>query len=576
MKSNRVIAVAAFAGCACSAMAQEFVPVAGVQRISPVALIHNGQVYPLGGGPVQDDVQYIYENGVNATAGFFTNTVLPRRGVDDVSFSPGPGAGAGRLVTSMEVSFATIATVVNLTRDVEVEVELWNNFDTANPPTQNPLLSGSAGGFRLVFQAPAAGWANNTIYISNPVDLTTLPGGGILTADDAIGMEYRYYAPGGSGNTGLNTDFQLGYWDFNGGLPSVGSSANFFYRDVNGNGIYESGEARQFTAPAMGNFVVSLTADVAPAVTGACCLPDGTCVVAGQVGCFNQNGMYAGDNSTCAAGNCAATGACCDNSGACVIANIATCVRTNNGIFRGAGATCAAAACPSFFSALPFLSIPDGTATGCGAPATSDIVVPAAGAFTLGGADASVFLTHTWQGDLKITLTHVNTGTNVVILNQPPAGTGTFGADNFGFTSNGSDMFRMIDSAPANYGAPYVFGNGIDNVRGPWKPANPLSVFAGESSAGTWRLTVEDCGAADVGTLQFWQLGMQRPFGNTCYANCDNSTTAPILNVGDFTCFLQRFAAGDAYANCDNSTTPPVLNVGDFTCFLQRFAAGCP
>jgi hypothetical protein len=61
-----------------------------------------------------------------------------------------------------------------------------------------------------------------------------------------------------------------------------------------------------------------------------------------------------------------------------------------------------------------------------------------------------------------------------------------------------------------------------------------------------------------------------------CYPNCDQSTVAPILNVGDFTCFLQRFAAADPYANCDNSTVPPVLNVGDFTCFLQRFAAGCP
>ena len=61
-----------------------------------------------------------------------------------------------------------------------------------------------------------------------------------------------------------------------------------------------------------------------------------------------------------------------------------------------------------------------------------------------------------------------------------------------------------------------------------------------------------------------------------CYANCDQSTTAPVLNVADFTCFLQKFAAGDAYANCDQSTQPPVLNVADFTCFLQRFAGGCP
>jgi hypothetical protein len=66
------------------------------------------------------------------------------------------------------------------------------------------------------------------------------------------------------------------------------------------------------------------------------------------------------------------------------------------------------------------------------------------------------------------------------------------------------------------------------------------------------------------------------PVPGVCYANCDQSTTAPALNVSDFTCFLQRFAAGEPAANCDRSTTPPTLNVADFTCFLQRFAVGCP
>ncbi|MBL9031710.1 MAG: hypothetical protein JNM80_08380 [Phycisphaerae bacterium] len=61
-----------------------------------------------------------------------------------------------------------------------------------------------------------------------------------------------------------------------------------------------------------------------------------------------------------------------------------------------------------------------------------------------------------------------------------------------------------------------------------------------------------------------------------CYANCDGSTTPPVLNVNDFTCFLNKFAAADPYANCDGSTTPPVLNVNDFTCFLNQFAIGCP
>ncbi len=61
-----------------------------------------------------------------------------------------------------------------------------------------------------------------------------------------------------------------------------------------------------------------------------------------------------------------------------------------------------------------------------------------------------------------------------------------------------------------------------------------------------------------------------------CYPNCDNSSAAPTLNVLDFACFLNRFAAGDTYANCDGSTTPPVLNVLDFACYLNLYATGCP
>jgi hypothetical protein len=64
--------------------------------------------------------------------------------------------------------------------------------------------------------------------------------------------------------------------------------------------------------------------------------------------------------------------------------------------------------------------------------------------------------------------------------------------------------------------------------------------------------------------------------GPACYANCDGSVIEPVLNVLDFNCFLNRFAAGEAYANCDGSTAAPVLNVLDFNCFLNRFVRGCP
>jgi hypothetical protein len=63
---------------------------------------------------------------------------------------------------------------------------------------------------------------------------------------------------------------------------------------------------------------------------------------------------------------------------------------------------------------------------------------------------------------------------------------------------------------------------------------------------------------------------------SACYANCDGSTAAPMLNVNDFICFQSKFAAGDSYANCDSSTSAPVLNVNDFICFQTKFAAGCP
>ena len=61
----------------------------------------------------------------------------------------------------------------------------------------------------------------------------------------------------------------------------------------------------------------------------------------------------------------------------------------------------------------------------------------------------------------------------------------------------------------------------------------------------------------------------------TCYANCDASTNAPILNVNDFICFNNLFAAGNSLANCDASTIAPTLNVNDFTCFLNKYASGC-
>jgi len=83
---------------------------------------------------------------------------------------------------------------------------------------------------------------------------------------------------------------------------------------------------------------------------------------------------------------------------------------------------------------------------------------------------------------------------------------------------------------------------------------------------------------AGVGTYQGATRAWRATLPGGCYVNCDLSVDTPFLNVADFTCFLQKFAAQDPYANCDcpvQGCSPPTFNVADFTCFLQKFAAGC-
>jgi hypothetical protein len=72
--------------------------------------------------------------------------------------------------------------------------------------------------------------------------------------------------------------------------------------------------------------------------------------------------------------------------------------------------------------------------------------------------------------------------------------------------------------------------------------------------------------------MAFWGCPQAAP----CYANCDQSTAAPVLNVGDFLCFMSAFSSQSPYANCDHSTTAPAMNIADFVCFMSQFATGCP
>jgi subtilisin family serine protease len=85
--------------------------------------------------------------------------------------------------------------------------------------------------------------------------------------------------------------------------------------------------------------------------------------------------------------------------------------------------------------------------------------------------------------------------------------------------------------------------------------SNPQSI--NESGIDAFKIFFVDCG--------------------TCYADCDQSTGAGVLDVFDFLCFQDSFVNGDPYAcDCDTSTGPGVCDVFDFLCFQNAFVAGCP
>lgn len=100
-------------------------------------------------------------------------------------------------------------------------------------------------------------------------------------------------------------------------------------------------------------------------------------------------------------------------------------------------------------------------------------------------------------------------------------------------------------------------------------------------AAGTWRWTVRmnrslirGCNLPPI--ERSFLVTQDGEVSRVCYANCDGSTQAPVLNVDDFLCFQAVFAAGDPQANCDGSTAEPVLNVNDFVCFQEAYVRGCP
>ena len=118
--------------------------------------------------------------------------------------------------------------------------------------------------------------------------------------------------------------------------------------------------------------------------------------------------------------------------------------------------------------------------------------------------DVGVAMTHSWVGDVVVTLEHL--GTSVTLIDRPGFPTSSFGCSM-------DNMNIILDDEGAG-GA--IEGQCATDLASPpsYTPNTLLSTFDGLDSAGDWTITVSDHFPGDPGTLLSWSVHVTGP--GTC------------------------------------------------------------
>src|SRR3546814_10102573 len=119
--------------------------------------------------------------------------------------------------------------------------------------------------------------------------------------------------------------------------------------------------------------------------------------------------------------------------------------------------------------------------TGCTAPLVRNFTMGAR--YVVGDVDLGLLATHSWRGDLRVTL-QSPAGTRIQLVNGD---TGSIDGNNFNV--------RLDDDAAQTVNTD---GNGTSHsnsappYQNSFRPNAPLSAFNGENSVGTWRLSSDE------------------------------------------------------------------------------------
>ncbi len=168
---------------------------------------------------------------------------------------------------------------------------------------------------------------------------------------------------------------------------------------------------------------------------------------------------------------------------------------------------------------LPNTQIPDGSGTYpnqipnpvAGAVLTDSITIDSP--ILISDLNLVISVTHSYVGDLAVTLTHTNgpTQTQATVINMPLLGQSAYATtepacsgDNIRLTLDDEGLYSIqTDCAevlhPATRNSAFIEGEH-------YMPASPLSAFDGEVISGTWEIAITDNFAGDTGRLDGWCL----------------------------------------------------------------------
>ncbi len=198
----------------------------------------------------------------------------------------------------------------------------------------------------------------------------------------------------------------------------------------------------------------------------------------------------------------------------------------------------------------PAVAIPDANTAGV----TTTFTVPDSG--TIQDLNLGLNITHTYNGDLIVRLTHG--ATTVTVIDRPGVPASSFGSNDNGYN------IVLDDEGTGGTIENINLAGGASTVVSPpsYTPNNPLSAFDGMDKAGLWTLFVSDSVAPDTGSIVSWTLYIQNQGEPVeCPEDCNENGRD---DADDIACGLGNICQGlYGSGDCNSNGIPDDCEIED-------------